>query len=400
MKNIKNGIVLLVVILLIILGYINFFNYKQIDHFNKNECLDTNICITLGMNKNDIIKYFDNFKNFDLVKESIKKIGSVSYNGFVFKIEYIKDNYKAFSILKSNIGTSDADNLIYEYIVGLFINKQLLFFPCFIETYGLYSYISKDRWDIFRDNVELDGKILSNSLYLIKNKDVINKGCVKYLAILLQYIDNAVLLKDKIKEIDFINYELFNILFQIYLPLTTLSGVFTHNDLNCNNILLYKPYNLKYIKYHYYLNSGEIIIFKSQYIAKIIDYGNTYFIDDLYNTENIYEHICMTGGCEDDCYKYSVNTDYKRHIIVNFLINEIIVDILNNTEIINKKKIELLQKVENENINIIFENILNSFITNSDNNKANDLFFNKYTKSGDLYIFQDGRKMQYIENYK
>ena len=398
-NNKKNIIILTILIIItILLLYYKYFK-KQIDnmeHFNKEDCIDTNVCLMLGIKKNDIINYFDNFINFNLITTTINKIGINSFNGFVYKIEYIKNDNTAYSVLKSTIDDA-ADNLIYEYIVGLFINKQVSIFPCFIETYGIFSYKNKESWLKIKDSNELDGITLNNSLNLISNTDLMNKGCDKYLAILLQYINEALSLKDSIKNTIFLNNELLNILFQIYLPLSTLSNVFTHDDLHCNNILLYKPDNNKYIKFHYHLISGVKIIFKSQYIAKIIDYGNSYFIDGNISTEKIYEKICLTSGCEDDCYKYSVNKEYKRKLIINYLLSEIILDIQNNNEIINKEKIELLKNIQNNDINIICENIINSFFYDNDTNNTNDSYFNKYEKIGDLYVFQDGRKMEYIE---
>jgi hypothetical protein len=382
--------------------YNKIFNIANIEYFY-NECIDKNVCFNLGI-KNDNINYIENFLNFDLINMPIKKIGIPSSNGFIFKLGYDKKNYKEYSVLKSNIATIDSDNLIYEYIVGLFINKQILKFPCFVETYGIYTYKSKNCWEKFKDNNILHNTQLNNCLDIVKNKDILNIGCVKYLAIMLQYIDNSVSLKEKITEQEFINNELLNVLFQIYFPLSTLSNIFSHDDLNCNNILLTKLDNFKYIEYHYNLNSGDEIVFKSQYIAKIIDYGNSYFIDENNSTEKIYEKICITSGCEDDCYKYSVSGNYKRHVIINFLLNEIVVNISNNINIENEENIKLLKDIQDKNINIILENLVNKFNydkhNNNNNNNNNNNIFKNYKKNGDLYIYQDGREMQYFENKK
>jgi hypothetical protein len=41
------------------------------------------------------------------------------------------------AILKCSI-KSDSDNLVYEYMVGKFLNTMRKRFPCFIETYNLF----------------------------------------------------------------------------------------------------------------------------------------------------------------------------------------------------------------------------------------------------------------------
>ena len=397
-NNNKNIIILIVIIILILLIlYYKYINTNlNIEYFTKDDCEDTNVCLMLGIKQNDIINYFDNFTNFNLITTPIKKLNTNSFNGFIYKLEYIKEDNIAYSILKSTIDNA-GDNLIYEYIVGKFINKQVLIFPCFLETYALFKYKNINTWEKIKNSNEIDGITLNNSLNFIPNEEALNMGCEKYLAILLQYVDNAIPLKEGIKNTDFLNYELFNILLQIYIPLSTLCNVFTHDDLNCNNILLYKPDNNKYIKYHYHLNSGVKIVFKSQYMAKIIDYGNSYLNIENTSTEQIYSKLCITGGCEDECYKYSINNEYKRKLLVNFLLSEIVFDIYYNPKIINKKRIEFLKDIKIENINNICEKLINSFINDEGSNNTNDIYFDNFEKIGDLYIFQDGRKMEYIE---
>ena len=402
----KNGILIVLILIIVIFIIILLFLYKGYDYI-KNKYItkkilekfnlienDDNIYNILNIKKQETINNFDNFDNFDYVINNIKKINKESLNGFIYILEYTKPGYsKKYSILKSNIGSGDEDNLLYEYIIGLFINTKLSKFPCFIKTYGIYTYKNKDNWELFKNNNELGGDILNKSLDIIKSDDIISRGCNnKYLGIVLQYINNAKILKEKIKEEEFINKELYNVLYQIYFPLSILINVFSHNDLNYNNIMLYEINDNKYINYHYHLKIGVEITFKSKYIVKIIDYGNTYFNDGKNNTEKIYEEICKMNSCDDDCYKYSVNSEYKRHITINFLLNDIINDILNNEQIINKKNIELLQNIQDKDIETIFDNLNIKYLNNE---KPNDSYLEKYNKIGDLHIFQDDRDMIY-----
>lgn len=378
MINDKN--IFYIILIIIILIIIVIFKYTMNYFYHKNKKIN-NIINTIDDDKIEEMENINNFNNID----NITKLNSNSFNGFINIIKYNNNFNTQYSILKSNIGSGDEDNLIYEYVVGLFINTKLKIFPCFIKTYGFYKYKNKEYWEILKNNNYSNSILLKEYLEPIKEIDISFMECNKNFCIILQYINNPIKLKEKIKETEFVKYELFNILYQIYFPLSTLSNIFTHNDLNCNNILLYEIENNNYINYHYHLIDGREIKFKSKYIVKIIDYGNTYFNDGINSTEKIYEKICQTISCDDDCYKYSINNEYKRPIIINFLLNEIIIDIANQ----NINNIKILENIQNENINSIF-NILNTEFINNTINENNYL---ENIKIGDLHIFQDGRDM-------
>ena len=65
-------------------------------------CAESNVCLALGTFSDEINNYFDHFTNFKYAKGNIKKIGETSANGFVNQIEYEKDGYKSYAILKSS----------------------------------------------------------------------------------------------------------------------------------------------------------------------------------------------------------------------------------------------------------------------------------------------------------
>ena len=109
--------------------------FKRKSKFLQAICSDSGVCIAFGKERKKIFDFFDGFTKFDYLK-SIKAIGAVSANGFVKELEYEREGYIAHAILKSS-KEKDADNLMYEYLIGASINVVLLkFFPCFIETYG------------------------------------------------------------------------------------------------------------------------------------------------------------------------------------------------------------------------------------------------------------------------
>ena len=307
--------------------------------FLKSICSDSGVCIALGKQTKRISKHFKGFVNFEYVISPVKTIGR-GVSGFIKSITYERDGYTANAILKSS-NNMESDNLLFEYIVGQYINKKCLVFPCFIETYGWYQYKTDKDWSYMKKTQEVSAKELKDSLEIgevslkkyidsaeerdtnfcyedktkpkteIKIKDcteldyLLKVACAKsqYLSILIQNINNTKDMQDMITlpsedaDFNFPSKDLLNVLYQIYMPLATLSETFTHYDLHSRNVLIYEPVSGKYIDYKYVLDDGSIVEFKCRYIAKIIDYGHSFFRDDS-NTEisgsskSIYETIC------------------------------------------------------------------------------------------------------------
>jgi hypothetical protein len=111
---------------------------KKSGMFLKMICSDSSVCTAFGKSTKEIREYFKGFTGFDYVVNPITPIGEVSENGFIKLLQYSRNNYNAYAILKSS-KTSTSDNLIYEYIVGeRYINRVMERFPCFVETYGAY----------------------------------------------------------------------------------------------------------------------------------------------------------------------------------------------------------------------------------------------------------------------
>ena len=268
----------------------------------------TGECMTFGKHTQLIKSFFDNM-NFDYLQK-ITRIGEKSINGFVNEMTFNKDGYELNTILKSSL-TNTSDNLVYEYYVGAyFINSLMSFFPCFIETFNIYSYkniefiyndLSSQKHVHVIDNIKknlknvdkkgsandctFDKKILLESYYNPMN-----------ICILIEHIKNPITLYDFLKfpqSTPIWGLHLFFILLQIYLPLGKLMNNFTHNDLHTANILLYKLTNNEYIEMEYELEDGSIIKFNTQYIVKIIDYGRSYFnsIDNKCSSEIFFKSI-------------------------------------------------------------------------------------------------------------
>jgi len=287
-------------------------------------CSDDKVCLAFGEASDKVKDFFDGFTRFNFTKEAIKRIGEPSANGFVFELENETRGYKAYSVLKSAQEPS-SDNLMYEYIVGQYINKVNKLYPCFLETYGLFKYRTNKQWEKFSTTKEImDMHALQAGLA----PQPINyaKGCrkSKHLAILIQHLPKPKTLDELTDDPDFIKDELMGALFQLYVPLAQLKDNFTHYDLHLGNLLMYEPVKDKYIEYHYHYTPTVLessmhltdtsrttktalaasmqpntISFKSSYMLKIIDYGRSYFKDEEsgVDAKQIYGEICQERKC-------------------------------------------------------------------------------------------------------
>jgi hypothetical protein len=284
---------------------------KRTTEYLKAICSDSGVCIAFGSNRKKITNFFDGFTNFHYVEPPIKSIGNPSSNGFVKEIKYKKNDYVAYGVLKSSID-ANSDNLVYEYIVGQFINQQCNYYPCFLETYGLYFYKDQQNWKHVKNTESIATNILADSLDLQDSIDYA-KMCdqSKYAAILIQHLKDVtslenILHKTHPKAQTTICYDLLYILYQVYMPLSQLKNNFTHYDLHSGNVLLYEPIKGKHIKYHYHMGDGKTITFNSPYIVKIIDYGRSFYKYNqpeiqshphLVNPPDIYKKLCEETKC-------------------------------------------------------------------------------------------------------
>jgi hypothetical protein len=277
-------------------------------------CPHSGQCVSFGLETEKIRKYFNDY-DLSLVdkSEEIDILGGDSANGFVFEIPLVKDGYKVYTVLK-NAKTADADNLFYEGLVGLYVNKKNYIFPCFVETYGIYMWTSLDA---HKDAVKYSqGKTLNPpALDKLKNvrkytsykgffedSDFAFKTCdfAQAGAVLVQHIHKARSIDGFVKEFKgnkaFCTFHLPQYLYQVYAPLGMLSNEFSHYDLHSGNVVLYRigneqanrdrlreiavggvPNNGQYITMKYHYPDGEVVSFNTFDIAKIIDYGRSYF---------------------------------------------------------------------------------------------------------------------------
>lgn len=262
---------------------------KQVVNYLNTVCTDSGECLAFGRESENIKKIFSGFVDFRHLTK-VLNAGSPSVNGFVLNLHYESMNYKSNALLKSS-QDKKSDNLYYEYLVGTtFINKVNEIFPCFTETYHLFEHQTENTKDLLQKNKI---EVSKYSTYLAVNscdasvRDdpflCIDKSCedgVSF-AILVQYISNPISVASFMTEHG--NDKLFEsqmicILYQIYSCLSYLEDHYTHYDLHTNNVLLYKLPEGKYVSIKYIdERSGRTVIIKTNYIAKMIDYGRCYF---------------------------------------------------------------------------------------------------------------------------
>ena len=426
---------------------------KRRTEFLKAICSDSSVCIAFGREDKKIQAFFGGFDTFDNVVGPIKRIGTPSQNGFIHEIQYSKGGYNAFAILKSSANAS-GDNLFYEYMVGRYLNHLCKLVPCFVETYGLFTYDSEIDWRFAKNHAELPVQRFKNSLTVtsLYNKNIISKSCKEALlmSVLIQHIKGAETLGHKITELEttlrnplishseasdaniFAKLHLPAILYQVYNPLARFANTFTHYDLHQDNVLLYVPNADKYIHYHYHIPGGTVTEFKSHYLAKIIDYGRSYFKDTLsrHTTKSsaIYKAVCQEKDCpncgERNGYFWLNPTidpsnyigSQQRNASHDLRLLKTIIDIstrlLHHNPELNdwlKNKLKFDKHYGTPEVpagglparivNVLdADMVLDAMINTPQYKIYSDLIYSdpKWSKLGDLHVYSDGRPMNFV----
>ena len=403
--------------------------------FLKTICSDSGVCIAFGSESDNIKNFFNQFITYDYVVPPIQRVGQVSNNGFVNEISYEREGYRANTILKST-AEQRSDNLLYEYYVGQYVNKLNKVYSCFLETYGLFKYNKESDWEYVKNNTILNTNIFKDNMTYIQEPNV-SQGCTdaKYLAILLQHIRNAKTLSQMMKDPSksSFRFDLLYVLYQIYMPLSNVAETFTHYDLHTNNILVYEPVKGKYIQYYYHpIHEEEFTVtsFKSRYIAKMIDYGRSYFNDPSTNINSlkIYNNVCTVGECGyQDCGKDygfqflspekqigsrsfitsqqpNISHDLRLLYIIkgsNYpLANELGIA-LKHLNFGSKSPYGTQEQTDFDsnqinNVHDAFE-VLDQIIQMDHWKNINEKIYSQLQKIGDLHIYEDGRPMEFTK---
>jgi hypothetical protein len=235
-------------------------------------CTDNAFCLAVGKHRQAILNHFK-FKQFEYVTE-IKRLNmTTGANGLIHLLSYEHGGYNACAVLKTSTDET-ADNLLYEYVVGLFVNKLNKTYRCFIETLGIYKYADEAAYTHFKGitHTAVEQADLTDHLTPMLKVDLLG-ACHKPTStcILIQCLPDTKSLYDNMKSDEFVRDHLHVVLYQIYYVLAKVAGYFTHYDLHLDNILImHLPEKTKF-------NYG--LSFESRHLAKIIDYGRCFFAD-------------------------------------------------------------------------------------------------------------------------
>lgn len=285
-------------------------------------CKNAGTCLAIGEYDLFVKAFFEEFVNFDyLDKKNVQRIGAPSANGFVLELPFVRDGYKAFVVMKC-AAKQTSDNLFYEYLVGrAFLNNYVKVLPTFLETYDLYEfnsdldyahivdYVKHDA--LYLDTVRLASRITridtENWSTLKQLRDAVGNSCLKNkrLCMTVQHFDKFYTLQSRFSRDSLYKAfmpDLQNVLFQVYFALNMLGNNYTHYDLHANNVMLYKPFEGKQCILMRYHTANNLFEFKSEYLAKIIDYGRNYFNRGKLNTTVLVrEALCARSECEPKC---------------------------------------------------------------------------------------------------
>ena len=287
------------------------------------------------------------------------------------------------------------------------------------------------------NNMEIDAKILNIGLTYMNNPIDIGEGCenADLLALLIQDIPNSDTLDNYILSNKLNKNNMLCILFQIYMPLSTIAETFTHYDLHSGNVLIYKYSDNKCIQFTYHMKNNTIISFKSNYIAKIIDYGRCYFKseqNDTYknDTYKILQRVFNANKCTitqqmnnkiyyqtrgiEFGFSQVIKSSYKKNISQDLRLLHIVWCYSTKP-----KYKELLYKELSEKI-IVYQNDFYTHEITTSNNKdkiqnihdAYKLFkdvirkykddinaiYKNYTCIGELHIYEDNKKNMEYKN--
>ena len=301
---------------------------KRQARFLNHFCLDSGECLAFGKENTKIPNYFDNF-SFKYASPTLTRIGEDSVNGIINEVIFKRDLYIARAVIKSyrTSGPSmNPDNLFYEYFVGNYINSICNMYPCFVETYALLIFKSQqthqlinnattNKLTITTDNSNSSSYTQEEGLASIwtqidskdRSKQLkISCKVPEAISIMIQHIGKSQSISKIIKTGIYNqnkDHDLITLFYQIYAPLSMMSKVFTHYDLHGENVLVYNIYPTnRYVEYHYHETNGNITIFKSNKLVKIIDYGRAFFYgSSKSNSHQLITQLCKIKECQPNC---------------------------------------------------------------------------------------------------
>ena len=260
-------------------------------------------CAIIGNEQNDMFKFMK-YCRFDYMIKG-NPIGEKTTNGFNFLLDYSRDyertKLESSCVLKSSLKRpahlQDADNLLYEYLMGLALNRSINeTLPFIVCTHGLFAYKSDLEYELMFGKYNRKQTIYNYTikravdLLHIKNEEVYDRNLVEWIkmsykkptdmCILIEAVPHAVsffdllMTKDRARSEEIYMFAVIPILFQVYGTLYKLREQFSHYDLHLSNILITQPPKT-YFTYTFNTNNGTYDV-DCFYMIKIIDFGRSY----------------------------------------------------------------------------------------------------------------------------
>ena len=266
----------------------------------------------------NIMKNFGNSPPIQIV--NIKRIGIVSCNGAVLQLTLNQNNLLGLGLFKI-IGKIGADNLLYEYMVGLFLNGYTKRFPCFVETYSIWTltkhlsnFIRTTKKTIPPATFKTHAKLLYRPAfenndplkYYTTDEITIEESCTTKIntstGIMTQFITGNTVYGTILTQHGNIAVaaQLHEILYQVYSVLACMEDIFTHYDLHAGNVMLSKLLPSECVEFVYHSANDDNIVttFKTNAVCKIIDYGRCYFNAGQHGSSQDIKHIvCAAAEC-------------------------------------------------------------------------------------------------------
>ena len=204
-------------------------------------------CFLIGSEQKTLDIYMKYKYFFFLIKA--ERIGTPSRNGFNYLLHYSRELHNnktvhSTCVLKSSKHTN-SDNLLYEYVVGKFLNDRLSkTCPFFVYTHALYMCENPHVRDTMELSIRVPCEFIKDNLTLLcYESDTTSVLQQSYddplsLSLLIEGVSNGINLSAMLQDDIFYRTDLVPVLLQIYSTLHKYKDEFTHYDLHAGNVLL------------------------------------------------------------------------------------------------------------------------------------------------------------------
>ena len=255
----------------------------------------SNLDILFNTNLDELLNDTESFRNLNNYTRNVRAIGDNSRNGFIRELTYLSGGGNRYTIILKNAANSEADSLLYEYLVGLCINEFAKYFPCFPKTYMIGNYNTIADLTRFRNIGGLQTLPSNFNTYITKLdtgdlSTAIKNGCENNgsLCVFTQYIPieysfhhfmGSMCLPARVEIMAQFSARLCKlgaILHIMYAVLSSLANYFTHYDLHHDNLVLVKAPVNQYIQLRLHLQNGQIVEYKTSYMPVFIDFGHSF----------------------------------------------------------------------------------------------------------------------------